>query len=89
MSALTIVSMAGAGSAVYLTAEAIVRAGHRRTQPTRRVLHAVAGTLALAAASIVVASASRDIVLGFVIGGVLTPIVANWTRRHSASGRPR
>ena len=48
-----------------------------------------AAVLAVAAVVVVVANNNRDVVLGFAIGGILTPMIANQlSRRKAVSSRP-
>lgn len=81
-------SLAAAASVVYLSAEAIIRAGHSRPRRVRRPLLAAAVALTVVAAGIVVASEDRDVVLGFVVGGVLTPIIVRLARHRRSSTAP-
>jgi hypothetical protein len=88
MNLLTVASMAGFSSVVYLTAQALFRTGHDRPAGPRYALLAGAALIALAAAGVVAHNDSRDAVIGFVIGGLLTPIVSSWARRRGSPRHP-
>jgi hypothetical protein len=74
MSLLTIAAMAGFASVVYMIAVSLVEKALDRSVAVRRYVFLF---LAIAACGLVVllAFSKSDVVLGFVIGGVLTPIV--------------
>ena len=77
MALLTIIAIPCLASVVYLTAAALVRRGNQVSPRARLFLMSTAAVLAVAAIGVVATNNARDAVLGFAIGGILTPMIAN------------
>ncbi|CAM5456072.1 hypothetical protein [Streptomyces griseus] len=81
MDALTVLSAAAFGSTLYLTTLSTVKWLTQQASPMKvaglvvvgMVLCALVGTIALA---------SQSVVIGFVVGGGMTPPVHRWIRQR-------
>jgi hypothetical protein len=88
VSPLTIIAMACFASVIYLTAAALTHRANQMAGRGRPVLIAVAVLLVVMAAVVVATNNTRDVVLGFSIGGILTPVITNrLSRRKTVSSR--
>ncbi len=87
MDTLTALASAAFGSTVYLVTLSTVKWVNRHSRGFKTAGLIVTGTV-LCAVIGTIAVASQSVVVGFVVGAVLTPPVHRWIlqrRRHAAS----
>ncbi|MGY4387568.1 hypothetical protein [Streptomyces sp. TE12347] len=84
MNALTVLASAAFGSTVYLTTLSTVGQLNQRAAPYVRVAGLIATGIVLCAVIGIIAFASRSVVLGFILGAVLTPPVHRRILRRRA-----